>query len=295
VSASDVELIRELIALQPASGQETLAEHRARYDRAEASFAADAPRPGPIVDAGGCAAEWTLPPRDGTPVVLYVHGGGYLAGSPRSHRHLAAAIGKAASASVLTIDYRLAPEHRFPAAVHDTVAACRWLLTRGVEVVLVGDSAGGGLVVAALLALRGDGHRPVAGVCLSPWVDLTCGSGSHTQRAAWDPVLSTSELRAMAAEYLGAVDPQHPLASPVYAHLADLPPLLVMVGSDEILLDDARTLVARARHVGVDAILDEWPGMIHVWPWWFPVLDDGRRAIQTIGAFVVARTRGARS
>jgi monoterpene epsilon-lactone hydrolase len=224
-------------------------------------------------------------------VVLYLHGGGYVIGSPRSHRHLAAAIARAAGARALLLDYRRAPEHPFPAAVDDALAAYRWLLeSAGVapgHVVVAGDSAGGGLTVATLLAARDAGlPQPAAGVCISPWADLTCSLGSYTTKAAVDPVVDTGLVQKMATAYLGAADPRTPLASPLHADLRGLPPLLVQVGGDEVLLDDARELAARAKRAGVDATLEVWDAMVHVWHWFLPMLDEAPAAIDRIGAFV---------
>ncbi len=227
---------------------------------------ADAPS-GEVINAGGCPAEWVLARRDpAQPVVVYFHGGGYSLGSPRSHRHLASAIGCAADAAVLSLDYRRAPEFAFPAAVDDAIAATRSLLgSTDAPVVLAGDSAGGGLVVSTMIALREAGlPLPTAGVCLSPWVDLTCSAEAHTRLATRDPLLSPEELRRMAGSYLRDADPRHPLASPAFAKLAGLPPLLIQVGTEEILLDDARKLAGLARAEGVEVTLQEWPDMIHV-------------------------------
>ncbi len=281
-------LVRELLALQAPLRAMPLADRRRQYDRAEWVLGADL-APGDVIDADGCAAEWVLAQRDpAQPVVVYLHGGGYSLGSPRSHRHLAASLGRAVDAAVLSVDYRRAPEFPFPAAVDDALAATRWLLDRtDGPIVLAGDSAGGGLVVASMIALRDAGlPLPAAGICLSPWVDLTCAAGALTALAARDPLLSLAELQRMAASYLGDADPRHPLASPAFAALAGLPPLLIQVGTDELLLDDARTLARAARAADVEVTLQEWPGMIHVWQWYFPVLDEGRRAIADVGAFI---------
>ena len=288
--------IRELMALQKPVRMLPLLERRQQLDRAEVAFANDAPGPGPLVDAGGCAAEWVLAHHHAAqPIAIYIHGGGYTVGSPRSHRHLAAAVGRAIGAAVLAVDYRLAPESGFPSAVDDCVAAARWVIDQSdAPIVLVGDSAGGGLVVATLLALRDAGLRlPAAGVCISPWVDLSCSGESHTTRADRDPMLTPAELRDMAAGYMANGNPRHPMASPVFADLTGLPPLLIQVGSEEILLDDARALASAAERAGVDATLEEWPDMVHVWHWFFPVLAEGRRAIEGIAAFVRRHTTAA--
>jgi len=226
-------------------------------------------------------------------VVLYLHGGGYVIGSPRSHRHLAAAVARASAARALLLDYRLAPEHPFPAALDDAVAAYEWLLGQGLDarrIVVAGDSAGGGLTVATLLALRDRGRPlPAAGVCISPWVDLTCSAQSYTSKAAVDPIVTQESVTMLAKAYVGAGDVKAPLVSPLYANLAGLPPLLVHVGSDEVLLDDALGLGERARKAGVDVQVEEWPAMIHVWHWFQPMLEDAERATKAIGEFVRAR------
>jgi phosphinothricin tripeptide acetyl hydrolase len=226
-------------------------------------------------------------------VVLYLHGGGYVIGSPRSHRHLAAAIAAAGQASALLLDYRLAPEHPYPAAVDDATAAYRWLLEQGVapgHVVIGGDSAGGGLTVATLLALRDPRlPLPAGGVCISPWVDLTFSGASYRTRAAVDPIVKRPGIDEMARAYLGATAAQTPLASPLFADLRGLPPLLIHVGSDEVLLDDAVQLADRAKTAGVDATLEVWDRMIHVWHWFLPMLDEAQGAVDGIGRFIQSR------
>ena len=291
-----IEKVRAHLAKIPPAT--TVAERRAQYDRAERVFPVPPdvgvktvtikPAQGPEI-----AAEWLEPPaaREGA-ALLYLHGGGYVIGSPRSHRHLAAALARAAGAAALLPEYRLAPEHPFPAAVEDAVAAYRWLLERGAQpgrVMIAGDSAGGGLTVATLLALRDRGlPPPAAGICISPWVDLTCAAPSYRTKAASDPIVTGEGVGMMAKAYLGGTDAKTPLASPLFADLAGLPPLLVQVGSEEVLLDDAVGLAERAKAAGVAATLEVWPDMIHVWHWFFPMLDEGQRAIDSAGAFARA-------
>ncbi|MGH7398349.1 MAG: alpha/beta hydrolase [Candidatus Rokuibacteriota bacterium] len=227
-------------------------------------------------------------------VVLYLHGGGYVIGSPRSHRHLAAAIARAAATDALLLDYRLAPEHPYPAAVDDATAAYRWLLDQGVapeRIVIAGDSAGGGLTVAALLALReARVPLPAGGVCISPWVDLTCSGESYRTKAEVDPIVRRAGVEEMAKAYLGTTPPRSPMASPLFADLRGLPPLLIHVGGDEILLDDAVQLAERARAAGVEATLEVYDRMIHVWHWFLPMLDEAQAAVEAIGRFTRART-----
>lgn len=245
------------------------------------------------VDAGGVPAEWVRP--DDTRadrVVFYLHGGGYVLGSPATHRLLVARIARACDAHGLTVDYRLGPEHAFPAALNDAVAAYRWLLKTGVapaSIVIAGDSAGGGLTAATLVALRDAGVAlPAAGVCLSPWTDLTLTAPSMTTRAAADPMVSRETLAPMAEAYLHGADPETPLASPVFADLTGLPPLLIQVGGREVLLDDATRLAERARAAGVDVTLERWDEMIHVWQAFAPIITEADEAVAKIGTFVRA-------
>ena len=276
----------------------TFDELRTQYDKAERAFPLAEDVEVSFLVARGVSAEWLRPREAGGAVVLYLHGGGYVIGSPRSHRHLAAAIATAAGGSALLPDYRRAPEHPFPAAVDDAVAAYRWLIEdsglRPGSIVIAGDSAGGGLTVATLLALRdAKVPLPAAGVCLSPWTDLTCSLPSHTTRAGVDPIVETSMVSRMASAYLGSADARTPLASPLHADLGGLPSLFIQVGRDEVLLDDATELAARARAAGVDVTLEVWDAMIHVWQWFLPMLDEAQAAVDRIGAFVRTRTRAA--
>jgi epsilon-lactone hydrolase len=247
------------------------------------------------VDAGGVPAEWIVAPEARRArVILYLHGGGYVMGSIKTHRALAVDLSRAAAARVLLIDYRLAPEHPFPAAVDDATAAYRWLLAHGVQparLAIAGDSAGGGLTVATLVALRDAGTAmPAAGVCLSPWVDLEGIGESMTSKAAVDPMVQRDGLKRMASFYLGGHDPRTPLAAPLYADLSGLPPLLIQVGTAETLRDDSTRLAERARKAGVAVELEEWEDMIHVFQAFAMLLPEGRQAIEKIGAFVRERT-----
>jgi acetyl esterase/lipase len=247
------------------------------------------------VTAHGVRGEWTWTPGDtDAAALLYLHGGGYVIGSLDSHRHLVAEAGRAAGCRALALDYRLAPEHPFPAPVEDAVAGYRWLLDRGVEpgrVAIAGDSAGGGLVVAAMVAIRDAGlPQPGCGWCISPWVDMAASGETMTSRAAADPTVQKDGILEMARLYLNGGDPRAPLASPIYADLAGLAPLLIQVGACETLLDDALSLakVAGAADVRVD--LQVWPEMIHVWHLFHPELAAGRRAIRDGALFVRAHT-----
>ena len=243
------------------------------------------------VSANGVAAEWTSTPgaaRDAA--ILYAHGGGYLFGSLDSHRHLVAELGRAANTVALALDYRLAPEHPFPAPVEDAVAAYRYLLAQGFKperIAIAGDSAGGGLVVAAMVAIREAGlAQPGCGWCLSPWIDMEALGGSMESKAAADPMVQKAGILEIAKAYLGGADPRSPLAAPLYADLAGIAPLLIQVGAAETLLDDAIRLAQRAGAADVRVDLQVWPEMVHVWPLFWPELDAGKRALGEAGAWI---------
>jgi acetyl esterase/lipase len=238
-------------------------------------------------DVNGVPAEWvSMPGASADRVVLYFHGGGYVLGSIATHRELAARISAASGARCLVIDYRLGPEHRFPAAVDDAVKAYRWLLDAGYSpshIAFAGDSAGGGLTMATLLAVReAKLPLPATGVCISPWVDLEGTGASMTTKAAEDPIVQKGPLDLLAAHYVGSGDKRAPLASPLYADLRGLPPLLIQVGSAETLLDDSTRLTEKLRAAKVDVELEIWPDMIHVWHA-FGMLPEARDAVERIG------------
>lgn len=243
------------------------------------------------LDAGGVPVEWVVPPAARPErVIFYLHGGSYNSGSIQSHRSLAANIANAAKARALVIEYRLAPEHRFPAALEDAVSAYRWLVSNGVshnQVVVAGDSAGGGLALALLVYLRDQGTPlPLGCVCLSPWTDLVCQGESWVQNARKDILLAPEPLRQSAELYLAGADPRNPLASPLYADLKGLPPLLIQVGSEELILSDATGLADRAQAAGVQVTLEVWQGMQHEWHFTSGLIPEGQQAIDAIGAFM---------
>ncbi len=236
-------------------------------------------------------------------VVLHLHGGAYVMGSSRTHLGLGAAIARAGQATVVLPDYRLVPEHAYPAALDDAEATWRWLTgVCGIDpgrIALTGDSAGGGLAAALLVRLRDRGEPlPACYVGLSPWLDLAGTGDSMVEKAAADPWLSAAMARPAAAAYAGLTPLDHPEVSPYYAELLGLPPLLLHVGSEEILRDDALRFAAKARAAGVDASAGVFSGLWHVFQA-FPGLPEGRDAIAEVGGFVrrhtPARARGPRA
>jgi phosphinothricin tripeptide acetyl hydrolase len=241
---------------------------------------------------GGRDAEW-LEAADGAPdaVVLYLHGGGYCIGSLATHRPLAGRMAQACGCQVVTLDYRLAPEHPFPAAVEDACAAYGQILANGTapdRMAVAGDSAGGGLAIALLLALRSAGTPlPAALVCLSPWTDLTQSAPAYDDRADLDPMVTRAGLDEMAAAYLGDTDPRTELASPLFGDLDGLPPARIEVGENEVLFDDATGMADRLRSAGVDVSLVVWPDLIHVFQA-FPgeLIPEADSSIDGVGAFV---------
>jgi acetyl esterase/lipase len=271
--------------------RKTTDEDRASYENMLASMPMADDIDTERVGAGGVPAEWIRAPgAQSDRVMLYFHGGGYVVGSMRTHRTMLSHISRASGFAVLGLDYRLAPETPFPAPVEDALAAYRWLLHRGIEpgnIVLGGDSAGGGLVVSALVAIRYAGEpMPAAGVCISPWVDMEATGESFTTNAHVDPSVSRERILNIAKVYLAGKNPRAPLASPLYADLHELPPLLSMVGSIETLLDDARAITERAQAAGVEAVLEIWDDMPHVWTHFAPILPEGQQAVDRIGDFI---------
>ena len=280
--------LRRFLALRPNA---TIAQQREAFEEFAKRFAVGPEVVCQPVSAGGVPAEWIVSPETtGARVILYLHGGGYNLGSLHTHRARAARIGRASQARVLTIAYRLAPEHLFPAALEDAVRAYCWLLAEGVQpdqLALAGDSAGAGLAIATLVSLRYHGEpMPAAAVCLSPWVDLELAGHSLTANAAADPVLTRTALRAWAKNYLGGKDPRAPFASPLYADLHGLPPLLLQVGLEEILYDDAVRLAERALAAGVNVELEVSKNVFHGWHLFASKLPEAQQAISRLAKFI---------
>jgi len=269
-------------------------ESRALFEQMTAAFPLPSGVTATPVDAGGIPAEWIAAPgASDEQTVYWLHGGGYCIGSINTHRGLLARISAASRTRVLAIDYRLAPEAPFPAAVEDAVAGYLWLLSIGVDpeqIIIGGDSAGGGLTVATVVALKEDGKPlPAATVCISPWTDLALTGKSLRSKAESDPMITNDGITRVRDAYVGDSDPTAPLVSPIYADLSGLPPLLIQVGENEVLLDDSTRLAERAENAGVDVSLEVWPEMIHVWHFFAAMLPEGQQAIARIGEWVRQR------
>jgi acetyl esterase/lipase len=246
------------------------------------------------VDVNGMPGEYSIVSGgDSSRVLMFFHGGGYCSGSIQSHRRWVTEGGRAAKMRTLAVAYRLAPEHPFPAAYDDALTAWRFLRNQGIDaakIALGGDSAGAGLTLGLIGRLR-DAHEelPACAWLVSPWSDLTMSGSTLVSKAAADPLIHKEYLNELADAYLPAdMDRKDPRISPLYADLRNFPPMLIQVGSNETLLDDATRLSARAGVADVAVTLEIWPHMIHAWPLWNARLDDGRRAIANAGAFIRA-------
>ncbi len=275
-----------------------MSERRVRLDALGAQF----PLPSDVrteqAAANGVLAEWAATPAaDASRVLLFLHGGGYASGSIASHRAMVAEAGRRAGTRTLTLEYRLAPENPFPAALEDALAGYRFLLSSGFRpaaIAIGGDSAGGGLTLATLVSLRDAGEAlPACGWCISPWTDLEMTGRSITEKAGVDPMIQKDYLDGLAAGYLAGASARNPLVSPLHADLRGLPPLLIQVGSAETLLDNSVRLAGAAGAADVAVRLEIYPEMIHVWPLFHQRLAAGRRALESAGRFMRERLGGA--
>jgi epsilon-lactone hydrolase len=245
-------------------------------------------------DAGGVPSEWLVPrdaPQDSA--LMYIHGGAWFMGSAGTHRSLVSNLAYAGKMRALSLNYRLTPEHPFPAGLEDCIAAYQWLLQNGIaprKIIVAGDSAGGNLTLALLVALRDAGNPlPAGAVALSPATDLAHTGASHKTRLGLDPFFSNMGPNTIIEDYVGGQDIRHPLISPLYADLAGLPPLLLHVGDYETMLDDSVLFGERAVASGVDARTVVWPQMFHVFQMFSPILPEARQAVDQIGAFIRSR------
>jgi acetyl esterase/lipase len=284
------ELVKKMRA-RPRPENPTVEQSRAGFEAMSRSFKPAADASFERVDAGGVPAEWvSTAASKPLPVVLFFHGGGYCIGSAKTHRDLVSRLCTAAGARALSVDYRLAPENPFPAAVDDGVAAYRWLRQQDVpasSIVIAGDSAGGGLTLATLLALKQAGEElPAGGVCMSPVTDHTKSGESMRTKVELDPMVHPSSSTAYSNLYLGGADATTPLASPLHADLEGLPPLLILVGTWEVLLDDSTRFAEKAKAASVPVELEVWDEMIHIWPFFAALLPEARQAIDRMAAFI---------
>ena len=297
MTATELSTLIGILQARPEPENPTVAEMRERIGGLEKFLPTPADATRRAVQADGVPCEWVAAPGAAADrAILYLHGGGYAIGSIGTHRTLGYHLSRAAGAQVLMVDYRLAPEHPYPAAVDDAVTAWRWLLKQGGKPgrsAIAGDSAGGGLAVATMLKLRELGEPlPACAFLSSPWTDLAATGASVKANQAVDPTVKVRYLDWFAGLYLDGADPKSPLASPLHADLAGLPPMLVHAGSVEILRDDATRLAERAREAGVEVECEIWPDMLHVWHLFAPMLSEGREALAKAGAFIARRTGG---
>jgi epsilon-lactone hydrolase len=279
-----------MIRAAPSNDDVPLVERRAAMEAGAAVFPVPTDVEIEPTDAGGVPAEWLRAPESSDATLVYLHGGAYVGCSPRTHRNVTARLAKLAHVRVLSVEYRLAPEHPHPAAVEDAVAAYRSVLDAGTpakRVAIAGDSAGGGLTVATLVAARDAGlPMPACAVTISPWVDMEGVGESWTTKAEVDPMIDPDRLRNQAGDYLGGQDPRTPLAAPMYADLSGLPPLLIHVGDAEVLLDDSTVLAQRAQDAGVPVTLEVWPDMIHVWHIFAGITPEGDQGLERAADFL---------
>ena len=293
--SNELNTVLDMIRKRTEEVRNTTDDERLSYERVMANLLIDDDIATSRVGANGVPSEWISAPESASDrVILYLHGGGYVIGSVRTHRALVSHLARAAKSRVLALDYRLAPEFPFPAPVEDAISSYRWLLSQGIspeKISIAGDSAGGGLVISALVALKNVGEPlPSAGICISPWVDMEATGGSYTSNAEADPSVSRSRILKMAETYMDGKNPRAPLASPIHADLSGLPPLMIQVGGIEVLLDDSNMLKSAAEAANVSVNMEIWDHMPHVWHHYAPILPEAREAIGKIGEFLLNRT-----
>ncbi len=271
-------------------------EVRAMFDGMLSTFPVDESFSFAERTIGGVSGLWLDAPAKSGAVVLYIHGGAYLVGTSFGYRGLSGGIAQASGAAMFSIDYRLAPEHAYPAAFDDALAAYKGLLSEGFaanQIIVSGDSAGGGLALALLIGIRESGlAQPAGAILLSPWTDLTFTGETLASKAVVDNSLSEPGLRAAAVQYLAGHSATDPLVSPLFGDLAGLAPLLIEVGSDEILLSDSTRFAAKAGEAVVDVTLHVWPEMVHDWSLFGFMLSEGRDMIAETGAWASAKLAG---
>lgn len=288
--ANEIDEIRALLGSKPRPIG--WAERRNRLDEVGSIWpVADDVRIDPV-DLGEFSGEWSIVPgSDASRVLVFFHGGGFCSGSILSHRRLITEAGRAAGVRTLAVGYRLAPEHPFPCALEDALAAWRYVLDQGVSarhIARGGDSAGGGLSVALMNIIRARGEEgPACAWLASPWTDLTMSGSTMASKDGVDPLIHKPYLEELAAAFVPAnIDRNDPRVSVLFADLKGLPPLLIQVGSEETLLDDSVRFAAAAGTQRVRVTLEIWPDMIHAWPLWNAKLEAGRAALASVGLFI---------
>lgn len=287
---SEIDVVRALLSSKPRPVG--WPERRKRLDDVGAVWPVAQDVEVTAIDVNGMPGEYSIVPgSDPSRVLMFLHGGGYCSGSIKSHRRLVTEAGRVAKMRTFAVDYRLSPEHAFPAAYNDALTAWRFLRKQGVpaaQIAIGGDSAGAGLTLGLIGRLR-DAHEevPACAWLISPWMDLTMSGATLVTKAAIDPLIHKEYLNELANAYLPAgVDRKDPRVSPLYADLRGFPAMLIQAGSDETLLDDATGLAAQAGSADVAVTLEIWPHMIHAWPLWNAHLEDGRRALASAGSFI---------
>src|SRR3989440_3801441 len=295
MTQSEIDAVRALLTAKPRPVG--WAERRQRLDEVGSVWPVAEDVACEAVDCGGVPGEWSIAPgSDTSRVLLFFHGGGYCSGSIKSHRRMVTEAGRAAGMRTLAIDYRRAPEHPYPAQHEDALSAWRFLHAQGIaadNIAVGGDSAGGNLALCLINRLRAAGEDlPACAWLVSPWTDLTMSGATLATKDAVDPIIHHAYLEELAEAYVPkAMDRKNPLISPLFADFAGFPPVLIQVGSAETLLSDATRLAEAAGSADVDVTLEIWSHMIHAWPVWNAVLEDGRRALAKAGQFIRAHTR----
>jgi acetyl esterase/lipase len=291
----EIDAIRTLLTSKPRPVG--WSERRQRIDEVGSAWPAASDVTCEAIDCDGVAGEWSIAPgSEPSRVLLYFHGGGYCSGSILSHRRLVTEAGRAAGMRTLAIDYRLAPEHPYPAAHEDALTAWRFLRRQGIaaaDIAVGGDSAGGNLTLGLINRLRAAQEAlPACAWLLSPWTDLTMSGATLATKDAIDPLIHEAYLDELADAYAPpSIDRRDPLISPLFADLTGFPPALIQVGSAETLLSDATRLALAAGVADLDVTLQIWPHMIHAWPVWNAKLADGRRALAYAGQFIRTHIR----
>ena len=279
--------IRDLVASKPIPTE--IKANRAFLDAGARPLAKGGK--GTLINASGVTAEMQIPEGAASDaVILYFHGGGYVGGSIASHRNLTGNLALASKCQLLSVEYRLAPENPHPAAVEDALNSYKWLLSEGYDpkkIAISGDSAGGGLAIAAQLKIRDEGlPLPVASAPISPWIDMGLSGDTMSSRQSRDPLIRLDLIREFKSQFLGPINNSNdPYASPLQADLSGLPPMLIHVGDDEMLLSDSERLAEKASAAGVSVTLEIWPEMIHVWHTFVGLFPEAQDGINRIAEF----------